>query len=159
MLKKLEYCHNWGVQISDCRYRPLDSTFDHYDGNKYRKGQTAQDYYIHTKAGWTDTTIRDFRKRVRRHNIWVRYAKSRGLPYDYRMEKWSRIHTLFKFFKMGRPPKLDVVESSATWQCRIKLMNKIRNYYRNNDMNSLDFGSLSKRELDIELQKIIASID
>lgn len=159
MLKKLEYCRKWGVQISDCRYRPLDSTFDRYDGNKYRTGQTEDDYYIHTRGGWTDARIRDFRKSVRRHNIWVRYAMSRGLPYDYRMEKWSRVHRTFKFFKMGKPPKLDVIEHSPTWHARIRLMNKIRTYYRSHDMNSLDFASLSKRQLDESLRQITEKIE
>jgi len=158
MLKKLEYCHRWGVQISDCRYRPLNSTFDGYDGNLYRNGQTAADYYIHSTAGWTDARIRDFRKQVRRHNIWVRYGRSRGLPYDYRMEKWSRIHTTFKFFKMGRPPRLDVIEHSPTWKHRILLLHRIRNHYRRNNMNSLDFSSLSRQELDAILDTMITDI-
>lgn len=154
MLKKLGYCEKWEVQIADCRYRPLDSTFDHYDGNKFRQGQTEADYYIHTSGGWTDGKIRAFRKKVRQHNIWVRYAKDRGAAYDYRMEKWSRIHTTFKFFKLGRPPQLDVIEHSLTWQRRIHLLNAIRGHYRRHNMNSLDFSQLSMRELDERLWKL-----
>ena len=62
MLKKLDQCEKWGVQIADCRYRPLDSLKDDYNPGEYKSGQTAADYYIHTKGGWADQKIRDFRK-------------------------------------------------------------------------------------------------
>jgi hypothetical protein len=159
MLKKLDHCKRWGVQVSDCRYRPLTSMYDHYDPTKYRTGQTGDDYYIHQSAGWTDGRVRDFRKRVRQHNIWVRYARDKALPYDPRMEKWSRIHTTFKFFKMGRPPKLDLVENSPTWQRRIQSLNKIRDYCQARSMNPLDFASLSYGELDSQIQAILHRIE
>ncbi|MHC4461414.1 MAG: radical SAM protein, partial [Planctomycetota bacterium] len=114
MLRKLDYCGKWGVQITDCRYRPLNSVEDNYNPAKFKSGQTSEDYYIHEKAGWTDKKIRDFRKRVRQHNIWIRYAKDKCLAYDKRMEKWSSIHNTFKFFRMGRPPQLEVIEKSPT---------------------------------------------
>jgi hypothetical protein len=158
MLKKLDYCVRWGVQVSDCRYRPLDSTFDRYDAAKYRKGQTSVDYYIHSDAGWTDQLIRTFRKKVRQHNIWVRYAKDRATQYDYRMERWSRIHTTLKFFKMGRPPRLDRIENSPTWQHRIQLLSRIKDYYQKRSMNSLNFSTLRKPELDAEITRIIREI-
>ncbi|NQU04643.1 MAG: cobalamin B12-binding domain-containing protein [Calditrichaeota bacterium] len=68
MLKKIEYCKKWGVQVADCRYRPLDQTYDNY--NPYRK-QTEDDYYIHPK--WTDEKVRTFRRAVREQNITIRY--------------------------------------------------------------------------------------
>ena len=62
-------CWEWGVQISDCRFRPLDQTYDNYCP---RTVQTNEDYYIHDK--WTDKEIKQFRKNVRRHNICVRHG-------------------------------------------------------------------------------------
>ncbi len=67
MEKKRLKCWEWGVQIADCRYRPLDQTFDHYDT---KKEQTNKNYYIHPK--WTDREIKQFRRNVRKLNICVR---------------------------------------------------------------------------------------
>lgn len=72
MEEKRVKCAEWGVQITDCRYRPLDATFDNYSSYK-TKGQTGKDYYIHTKEGWTDAKIRKFRRNIRRHNICMRH--------------------------------------------------------------------------------------
>ena len=70
MEKKRRKCWEWKVQIADCRYRPLDQTYDNY--NPYKTEQTSDDYYIHHIGGWTDSLIREFRKNVRRQNICVR---------------------------------------------------------------------------------------
>lgn len=70
MEKKRVYCAKWGVQITDCRYRPLDQTFDEYSPNKH-KGQTNKDYWIN--PNWTDQKVRKFRRNVRRHNICMRH--------------------------------------------------------------------------------------
>ena len=70
MEEKRVNCANWGVQITDCRYRPLDQTFDEYSPSKH-KGQTDDDYYIHNN--WTDQEIRKFRRNIRRHNICMRH--------------------------------------------------------------------------------------
>jgi hypothetical protein len=75
MEKKRIQCYRWGVQISDCRYRPLDQTFDEY--NPRRRDQTEVDYHIHTSAGWTDELVKQFRSNVRRTNICVRH----GFPF------------------------------------------------------------------------------
>ncbi|MEJ2251890.1 MAG: hypothetical protein P8Y97_19805 [Candidatus Lokiarchaeota archaeon] len=72
MVKKRLKCWEWKVQISDCRYRPLDQTFDNYSGHKFKLGQTKEDYYIHKKANWTDAKIRIFRKHIRQQNICIR---------------------------------------------------------------------------------------
>jgi len=69
MLKKLRWCKTWGVQIADCRYRPLNQTFDNY---KPRKKQTKKDYYIH--PNWTDRRIKNFRRKVRQQNIVIRHG-------------------------------------------------------------------------------------
>lgn len=67
MEKKRIKCWHWGVQISDCRFRPLDQTYDHYSP---RKEQSKNAYYIHSK--WTDREVKQFRKNVRRQNICIR---------------------------------------------------------------------------------------
>lgn len=66
-LKRIK-CFEWEVQISDCRYRPLDQTYDHFD---YSKTQTSEDYFIH--PGWSDELVKQFHKNVRRQNICVRH--------------------------------------------------------------------------------------
>ena len=71
MVKKLKACEKWGVQIADCRFRPLNQTFDNYSP---RRKQTKEDYYIHDN--WTDRRIRLFRKKVREQNIMVRHGFS-----------------------------------------------------------------------------------
>jgi hypothetical protein len=71
MEKKRIKCWEWKVQIADCRYRPLDQTFDNYNP---QKPQTNKDYYIHPK--WTDAEVKQFRKNVRRQNICIRYNLS-----------------------------------------------------------------------------------
>ncbi len=71
MEKKRIKCWEWKVQISDCRYRPLNQTFDNY--NPYlKRPQTSKDYYIHGEKNWTDPKIKQFRKNVRRQNICIR---------------------------------------------------------------------------------------
>jgi len=72
MEKKRIKCYDWGVQISDCRYRPLKRTDDNYNPRKYKYGQSNEDYHIHKEAGWTDARVRQFRKNIRRQNICVR---------------------------------------------------------------------------------------
>ena len=67
--KKREKCYEMGVQIADCRFRPLDSTFDNY--NPRKKEQNSSDYYISKE--WTDKEIRQFRRNVRKQNICIRY--------------------------------------------------------------------------------------
>ena len=71
MEEKRVKCAEWGVQITDCRYRPLDATDDNY--SSYKKEQTSDDYYIHEECGWTDQKIRKFRRNIRRHNICMRH--------------------------------------------------------------------------------------
>ena len=66
-LKRIK-CFGWGVQISDCRYRPLDQTYDHFN---YAQTQTSKDYFIH--ASWSDELVKQFHKNVRRQNICVRH--------------------------------------------------------------------------------------
>ncbi|MDI3478411.1 MAG: hypothetical protein PWQ59_1936, partial [Thermoanaerobacterium sp.] len=70
MEKKRIKCWQWGVQIADCRYRPLTQLYDYY--NPMLLGQTSDDYYIHEEAGWTDELVKQFRKNVRRQNICIR---------------------------------------------------------------------------------------
>lgn len=68
--RKRVKCYEWGVQITDCRYRPLDSVNDGYNPRKFRTGQDDSEYYV--SEGWSDKKIRQFRKNVRSHNICIR---------------------------------------------------------------------------------------
>ena len=70
MERKRVKCFKWGVQISDCRFRPLDQTYDNYNPRKL--GQTNDDYYIN--SNWNDFLVKQFRRNVRRHNICVRHG-------------------------------------------------------------------------------------
>lgn len=72
MEKKRLKCWGWKIQIADCRFRPLNWTYDNYDP---KKKQTNEDYFIHPK--WTDVQVKQFRKNVRRQNICVRF----GFPF------------------------------------------------------------------------------
>jgi hypothetical protein len=65
MKAKLDACRRWKVRVIDCRYRPLDQTFDNYVPGP--KAQTGADYYIHPM--WTDMQVRRFRQAVRHQNI------------------------------------------------------------------------------------------
>ena len=67
--KKRAICFEWGVQISDCRFRPLDKLTDGY--NPHKRTQERNEYYIH--ENWTDQEVRQFRRNVRRHNICIRH--------------------------------------------------------------------------------------
>lgn len=78
--QKRLYCWKWGVQIGNCRYRPLDALFDNYIGQ--RKNQTNDDYYIH--PNWTDYEIKLFNSNVRKHNMCIRF---RTKYHSYMIEK------------------------------------------------------------------------
>lgn len=71
MEEKRVCCFNWGVQIRDCRYRPLNATFDNYNGHK--RSQTGDEYYIHPM--WTDEEVRAFRRNCRKTSICSVYEK------------------------------------------------------------------------------------
>ena len=150
MLVKLGRCKKWGVQVTDCRYRPLETDYDNYSPSK-RNGQSEEEYYIHKKAGWTDKKIRNFRKEVREHNIEIRY----GGKYDKNLERWSTIHNTFKFFNLGRPPQMDEIKSSPLFQKRIKLLNRLKGYFQRNKITKPDFSELTKAELDKTLNELV----
>lgn len=78
-------CYEWGVQISDCRYRPLNQTYDNY--NSHKKAQTTIDYFIHEK--WSDKLIRKFRNDVRKHNICIRYK----IPWESYEKKLESVNS------------------------------------------------------------------
>ena len=67
---KRAFCFKLGVQISDCRYRPLDRLDDGYNPHA-KKPQTNEEYHI--SPNWTDEEVRQFRRNVRRHNICIRH--------------------------------------------------------------------------------------
>lgn len=64
---KRKKCWEWGIQIADCRFRPINQTFDNYEP---QKKQSNKDYFIHNE--WTDKKIKEFRRKVRRQNICIR---------------------------------------------------------------------------------------
>lgn len=67
--EKRALCFKWGVQVSDCRYRPLEDLSDGY--NPHKRKQYPYEYHIHN--GWSDKEVRQFRRNVRRHNICIRH--------------------------------------------------------------------------------------
>ncbi len=74
MEEKRKMCFKWGVQISDCRFRPLNQDHDDYNP---RKSQDSSDYFINEEKGWTDEKIKTFRRHIRMQNICVRH----GFPF------------------------------------------------------------------------------
>ena len=71
--KKRAKCFEWGVQVSDCRYRPLN-WFKEDGYNPHKRSQKPGEYYIH--ENWSDEEVRQFRRNVRRHNICIRHNYS-----------------------------------------------------------------------------------
>lgn len=84
VFEKVEQCYSWGVQVSDCRYRPLDLFSDGY--NPQLRAQAESEYWVH--PAWTDADVRGVRRRVRSNNICVRYFIPRE-RYDVRLEGLS----------------------------------------------------------------------
>ena len=81
---KRRKCYQWGVQIADCRYRPLDQTYDYYNGHV--ENQNQDDYFIH--PNWTDDSVKQFRKNVRKHNICIRH----GISWEKYSQKLERLN-------------------------------------------------------------------
>jgi len=71
---KREKCFEWKTQIADCRFRPLNVTYDNY--SSIILNQNVSDYYIH--PNWSDYEVKLFRNNVRKHNICIRYK----IPWD-----------------------------------------------------------------------------
>jgi len=88
---KRKKCFEMGIQIADCRFRPLDQVYDNY--NSHAKIQTIDDYYIH--SNWTDQQIRKFRADVRKHNICIRY-KITWENYEKKLERVNSKKILHK---------------------------------------------------------------
>lgn len=92
---KRMYCWDWGVQVTNCRYRPYDQLYDYFNGNK--KSQTNEDYYIH--PNWSDLEIKQFNRNVRRHNMTVRF---RSNYHSLKMENkklTKELHNEVRFMK------------------------------------------------------------
>lgn len=122
MEKKRKICHRWGVQISDCRYRPLDQLYDNYNPQARKGGQTAEDYYIHTKAGWGDKKVRQFRRNVRRQNIGIRYGNGK---YVHEMATtYSMTKRLYKQAGIKKVPKLWQIKRSAKLRKQVQELKK-----------------------------------
>lgn len=96
MERKRIKCWEWGVQISDCRNRPLEQLFDNY---KPLKDQSvSNDYFIHPK--WTDAEVKQFRKNVRRQNICSRQnLKYHSQLLEHKKHFTKETYSLFKSLK------------------------------------------------------------
>jgi len=66
---------------------------------------------------------------------------------------------VYKFFGLGRPPKLEKIEKSKRLQERIKRLNKIKNYYIKNNLSAPDWSGLNEREVAEEIGKIELSFN
>lgn len=108
--KIMEYkrirCAEWGIQIADCRFRPLNSTFDNYNP---KVSQTSKDYFIH--PNWNDELVKLFRKKVRGQNIVIRFlAKDR--PIDIaKFQKYNVPDSVLKEFCSRYPWQEDSKDS------------------------------------------------
>lgn len=112
MEKKRVKCWHWKVQISDCRYRPVNQTFDNYSP-KHR--QTNEDYYIHKK--WTDAEVKQFRRNVRRQNICIRHRKN--FYSESLAQKKNRliVRSPFDLWRPGEitPPERDILHPNCEY--------------------------------------------
>jgi len=89
---KRKKCYEWGVQIADCRFRPLNQTFDRY--NSRLKEQTSDDYYI--SPFWADKQVRTFRRNVRMQNICIRY----NIPLERYSQELERLNCRKKLIEI-----------------------------------------------------------
>jgi len=105
---KRKKCYEWGVQISDCRYRPLNQTYDNY--NSHKRLQSTEDYFIHEK--WTDQLVRRFRADVRKHNICIRYR----IPWDSYEKKLESVNS-------KKAPTVADLQTRANTIVRMKVLN------------------------------------
>ncbi len=153
-LKKIKKCHDWGVQVSDCRYRPLTQTYDNYSSNGFKKGQGPEDYYIHEKAGWTDEKIRALRKEVRENNISIRYSKN-GI-YNRDMDKrYTPLRFLYTQFDIPeKTPLLRELDKSRTLQKRTIMMNIAYHPLKRNN-KKVSFAKMQTTKIDKYLKRFI----
>ena len=71
MEEKRVLLFNKRIQVTDCRFRPLNRLDDNYNG-RLNSPQTNYDYHIN--PNWTDREVKQFRRNVRRHNGCIRYG-------------------------------------------------------------------------------------
>ncbi len=83
-MAKVEQCYQWGIQVADCRFRPLGLFHDGY--RPYKKTQADDEYYLH--KGWTDSVVRLLRRTVRSNNI-LRSLWHRARGYVQELESLS----------------------------------------------------------------------
>ncbi len=100
MEKKRLKCWEYKVQITDCRYRPIEQLHDHFNA---RIKQTSQDYYIHGK--WTDDEVKQFRRNVRKQNICVRH----GFPFHSSLLERKGVSKK-ESMKLRHLPRKDIIK-------------------------------------------------
>jgi hypothetical protein len=153
MVKKLNGCHEMGVQVVDCRFRPLELTSDGY--NWRIRSQAENEYYIHRKGGWNDRLIRTFRRMAREQNIGLRYGKNN----EYIREMEKRYHPIKALFKaygiVSMTPKLKQLDRSRIVQNRVRLLKKAYTIYKKKEISIPNLSELKPREISHFLAKFI----
>jgi hypothetical protein len=155
MERKRIKCWDWGVQISDCRNRPLDQLHDDY---KPLKDQTdGADYYIH--SDWTDAEVKQFRKNIRRQNI----CNRQGLQYHskllenkkhYSKDEYNLIETMplqdAKMFlpDLWVPSEITKPDNRYRWETKVIIPPK-----------EVSFDSYTKRRNALKIDHLETEID
>ena len=75
------------------------------------------------------------------------------------MEKWSAIHNVYKFFKLGRPPQMIVIENSSKEQKKIEQLKKLKTFCTKLDIAPPDLSCLSKRKLNSTLKYLFEGVN
>jgi len=152
MEEKRMKCWEWNVQISDCRYRPLNQTFDNYDSFRPNKIQTSKNYFIHEK--WTDSLVKQFRKNVRKQNICVR----QHVPfYSKKMERLKIKKEIYQKIKNMKRKKIESYltkleigfwyPDNITYPDKNYIQLEIESIDRRIDKRNIDIFTMEKPEL------------
>lgn len=132
MEKKRTECWNLKTQIADCRFRPLDQTFDKY--NSQVKNQNRDHYYIH--PNWTDAQIRQFRRNVRKQNICVRM----GFPFHSNtLERMRVSKKKYKEFKKMTRKQIKKMLPDAWFPDEIIIPRNITVPIESNDKRPMEY--------------------
>lgn len=99
-------CWEWKVQISDCRYRPIDQLHDDFVSIL---SQNSGHYFIH--PAWSDAEVKLFRKNVRRQNICVR----QGLKFHSSLLEGKRVSRKQSMLLRGLPRDVVLLTLPDAW--------------------------------------------
>ena len=70
------------------------------------------------------------------------------------MEKWSAIHSVYKLFKLGKPPHMSIIENNPRINSRVLLLRKLANYHKRFEIDTPDLSKLSSSKLDRFLKNL-----